>query len=299
MRVLCIGHCEYNVTVLTDDYPKENVKYRVNSKVEGGGGPSANAAYLLGKWGIDTYFAGIVGNDIYGRKIKDEFEKVNVDTTYLELSNKYKTTTNFIVMNKESSSRTIFTYRNPRMKMSDVNVNINPDFILVDGSSMELSLKMIKKYKNAISILDASNTGYANIKLGKMVDYLIVTRSFAEEYSGHKIDINDISSIKLVYNLLEKAFKNNIVITLGEYGCVYKEDGMISLMPSYKVVSKDTSYAGDFFHGAFVYGLINKYKYCDIMRISNITGALSTREIDRCMSTPNKEEVLRIYEKSK
>ena len=33
-------------------------------KVECGGGPASNAAYLLGKWHMDVYFAGVVGNDM-------------------------------------------------------------------------------------------------------------------------------------------------------------------------------------------------------------------------------------------
>lgn len=299
MKVLCIGHCAYDITVVTDMYPCEGDKYRVSSKVECGGGPASNAAYLLGKWGIDTYMAGVVGNDIYGKKIRDEFSDVNVNTNYLELSNKYNTTSNFIVVNRKSGTRTIFTYRNPKMKISDINISIKPDFILCDAEELDLSLKVIKKYPKAVSVMDASRARYASIKLGKVVDYLIVSQSFAEEFTGCKIVSSDMNTISKVYNLLEDSFKNNIVITLGSDGCVFKNDDMISLMPSYKVSACDTACAGDFFHGAFMYGLINKYKYADIMRLCNITGALSTKVLGGRTSTPKKEEVLRIYEKSR
>lgn len=33
MKVLCIGHTAYDITVLTDGYPKENVKYRVEKEL--------------------------------------------------------------------------------------------------------------------------------------------------------------------------------------------------------------------------------------------------------------------------
>ena len=68
-KVLCLGNCSYDITMPLEEFPLENIKYRVKEKVECGGGPASNAAYLLGKWGIDTYFAGIVGNDLYGNKI--------------------------------------------------------------------------------------------------------------------------------------------------------------------------------------------------------------------------------------
>ena len=299
MKVLCIGHTAYDITVLTDGYPKENVKYRVEKRIECGGGPASNAAYLLGKWGIKTYIASVVGNDIYGKRIKKEFTDVGVDTTYLELSNKYKTTSSFIIVNKKNASRTVFTYRNPQMRINDMDININPDYILVDAQELELSLKMIKKYPKAITILDAGRAKYANIKLGKIVDYLVTSRNFAEDFTGMKIDINDNNSLNNVYNSLEKDFKGHIVITLEEHGCLYKEDGIVKLMPGYKVIAKDTTGAGDIFHGAFVYALINKYNYDDVMRISNIAGALSVREIGGRYSVPDLKEVLRIYEKSK
>ena len=114
-----------------------------------------------------------------------------------------------------------------------------------------------------------------------------------------KIDINDNNSLNNVYNSLEKDFKGHIVITLEEHGCLYKEDGIVKLMPGYKVIAKDTTGAGDIFHGAFVYALMNKYNYADVMRISNIAGALSVREIGGRYSVPDLKEVLRIYEKSK
>lgn len=299
MKVLCIGHTAYDITVLTDGYPKENVKYRVEKRIECGGGPASNAAYLLGKWGIKTYIASVVGNDIYGKRIKKEFTDVGVDTTYLELSNKYKTTSSFIIVNKKNASRTVFTYRNPQMRINDMDININPDYILVDAQELELSLKMIKKYPKAITILDAGRAKYANIKLGKIVDYLVTSRNFAEDFTGMKIDINDNNSLNNVYNSLEKDFKGHIVITLEEHGCLYKEDGIVKLMPGYKVIAKDTTGAGDIFHGAFVYALINKYNYADVMRISNIAGALSVKEIGGRYSVPDLKEVLRIYEKSK
>ena len=85
MEILCIGHATYDITILVDEYPKENDKYRIKERTECGGGPASNAAYLLSKWGVTTYFAGLLGNDAYGRRIKEEFEYIGVNTKYLKL----------------------------------------------------------------------------------------------------------------------------------------------------------------------------------------------------------------------
>ena len=52
MKILCIGHSSWDITVPVDEYPIENTKYRYNEKYSAGGGPASNAAYLLGKWGV-------------------------------------------------------------------------------------------------------------------------------------------------------------------------------------------------------------------------------------------------------
>ena len=47
MKVLCIGHATYDVVIPIENYPIENTKNRVDNSICCGGGPSANAAYLL------------------------------------------------------------------------------------------------------------------------------------------------------------------------------------------------------------------------------------------------------------
>ena len=80
MKVLVIGHSSYDISCPVDQYPVENTKYRLDGCVMCGGGPAANAAFLLGKWGVETYYAGVVGSDDFGTKIKKEFETIGVKT---------------------------------------------------------------------------------------------------------------------------------------------------------------------------------------------------------------------------
>lgn len=298
-KILCLGHASYDITIPMDKYPTENIKYRVLNRIECGGGPASNAAYLLGKWGMNTYFSGVLGNDIYGKRIKKEFENVGVDTRYIELSKKYKTTNSFIIVNKKNASRTIFAYRDKSMKMENTNIRIKPDYALFDGEDFEIATKVIRNNPDCITILDAGRAKYSTIKLGKMVNYLVASKNFAEDFTGVKINYKDYNSLVKVYNLLEKDFTANIVITLESHGCLYKIDGKVKIMPGYKVKAIDTTGAGDIFHGAFVYALVKGYSYEDILRIANITGALSTTKIGGRYSIPDINEVLSIYEKSK
>ena len=75
MNIVCLGHITFDITFPTDSFPKENTKTRYFEKTECAGGPASIAAFLLGKWGMQPFIIGQVGNDDYGRKIKKEFSK--------------------------------------------------------------------------------------------------------------------------------------------------------------------------------------------------------------------------------
>ena len=72
IRTLSIGHASYDIYVQMEGMPKENSKERFINKIACGGGNAANVAYLLGKWGVSSTFAGVVGNDVFGNRIKKE-----------------------------------------------------------------------------------------------------------------------------------------------------------------------------------------------------------------------------------
>ena len=295
MKILCIGHAAYDITIPVEEFPTENTKNRVKDRVECGGGPASNAAYLLAKWGVETYFAGVVGNDAYGNKIKEEFDSVGVNTKYLERNANYQTTSSFVIANEQNGSRTIFTYRPKTMNMKDIDLDFEPDIILIDGQEVQVSKKMLNLYPNAISIIDAGRPKEEIIELAELVNYLVCSKEFAETVSGMEIDYNKVSTIVDVYSELKHRFNNNIIITLEEKGCVYDEGGMIKVMPSIKVHALDSTGAGDIFHGAFAYGIANNFNLEKTLKYANLAGAISVTRVGGRYSIPSLDEMVNIY----
>ncbi len=295
MKILCLGHAAYDVTVPLDEYPIENTKNRVDELFECGGGPASNAAYLLGKWGMDVYFAGVVGVGERGKAIREEFEKVKVKVDYLETNPLYRTTFSFIIANKSKGSRTVLAYRSKDMKMSELNLNFVPDIILIDGQEYEISKQVLKQYPQAISIIDAGRATPEIVELAKMVNYLVCSKEFAEEVSGITIDYNNKQTIVDLYNNLKQNFNNTIVVTLEKKGCLYEYNGQIKIMPSIEVKAIDSTGAGDIFHGAFTYGIAKKLPFEKTLKISNIAGALSVTRIGGRNSVFSLEEMKEIY----
>lgn len=298
MKVLCIGHSSWDITVPVDDYPTENVKYRFNEKYAAGGGPAGNAAYLLGKWGVDTVIATSIGSDDYGTKIKKEFQSVNVNTDYVETSYEKDTSFSFILVNKKNGLRTVFNVTSEHLPLKKLTYEFAPDIILTDGHDYATSQNAISKYPHAISVIDAGRPVQEVIELCKYIKYIVCSKEFAESVTGLKMDFNNPQTLVNVYTKLQNKYPNsNIVITLESHGALYQVNNQIKIMPGLKCNVVDTTGAGDAFHGAFVYGLANNFDMEKVITLANIAAGLSVQKMGSRLAIPALSDVLDYYTK--
>lgn len=298
MKILCIGNAAYDITFPLEHFPKENNKYKVTEKIECGGGTCSNSAYLLAKWGLDVYFAGIIGNDLYGKRIYKEFKDIGVNTDYLQVDDNFNTTVSYIMVNKENGSRTIISSTVENYTMRDIDININPDIILIDGREYNMSLKLLKKYPEAISIIDASNINDNVKKLCSLCDYVVCSKNFMEEISN--INLNNLNNLDSAFTCLENMFNKKIIVTLESVGCAYRNrDCKIEIISSLKMETKDTTGAGDIFHGAFTYGISKGWNLKKILKFSNVAGAMSVTKYGGRYSIFSLKEVEEKYNEVK
>ena len=270
--VLCIGHATYDVVIPVSSFPKENTKNRIDGKsICCGGGPAANAAYLLAKWGVETFFSGLVGDDFEARVIEKEFEHVGVKLNYFIKDIDYKTTKSYVIVNTSNASRTSLACQNEIKYIDDINIGIKPDIILIDGQEFELSKQVIEDNPQAKVVIDAGRCIDKVIDLCKISDYIVCSKEFAEDYTKSK-NLDDM------FNILKRDFSAEIVITLESDGCAYydNEVKIISAIPTDAI---DTTGAGDIFHGAFVYGLTKGWDMYHILSFANTTSSLSVTKI--------------------
>lgn len=292
MKAICVGHSTYDTTLPMDAYPIENFKYRIENHIECGGGPASNGAYLLAKWGIETTICSVIGDDYYGERIIDEFKKIGANTKYLEMRKNHQTSSSFIIANMSNGSRTIITSKKDSIKKLDNIVTDKADLILIDGEHPETALEVLNNNPDALSIIDAGRLTEDTLKLGKKVKYLICSKEFAERFSKKKIDINNLNSLIEVYNELKIYFQNTVIITLEAAGSFTQIDGQYKIIPSIKVTAKDSTGAGDIFHGAITYFLGNGYPLEKSIHYASITSAISVTRIGSRFSIPKLEEVL-------
>lgn len=292
MKFVCLGHSTYDITIPMDEYPTENVKYRIKEKVECGGGPASNGAYLLAKWGMDTTMVSVVGRDYYGDKIIKEYKEIGVNTDYIEQIENHVTTNSYIIANKANGSRTILSSKDEAIRKLKKNIDLVADVILIDGEHPDSANDLLDKNPNAISVLDAGRFNDDTIALGKKVTYLVCSHEFAEDFSGKKTASTDKETLTEIHKALEEYFKTNIIITLEAVGSFTRIDHQYQIIPSITVKALDSTGAGDIFHGAFTYFIANKYSLEDAIRLSSITSAISVTKIGSRYSIPELREVL-------
>ena len=297
MKVLCIGHTSWDISCPVDNYPTENTKYRMTEKVSCGGGPASNAAYLLGKWGVDTSIATVVGDDTFGDKIKKEFRSVNIKDDFIETAFDKDTSLSFILINKTNGSRTIFNVATETIPLKKYVYDFTPDIIFTDGHDYGATQNALNCYPKAIKIIDAGRVTPELLELCKYMNYIVCSKVFAETVSGIKIDYNNSTTLVNLYNALRNKFPNStIVVTLEDMGALYMINNEIKIMPGLKFKAVDTTGAGDIFHGAFTYCISNNYDLETSVTISNITAGLSITKMGGRLSIPALSDVLDYYQ---
>lgn len=292
MKAICIGHSTFDITLPMDNYPTENIKYRINNHIECGGGPASNGAYLLAKWGMETAIASVIGKDHYGDRIIEDFVNIGADIKYLEQNENINTTSSYIIANMSNGSRTVITSKKDSIKKLSKNIDEQYDLILIDGEHPETAKEVLLKNPNAISIIDAGRLTEERKELCKMVTYVVCSHDFAEEFSGKKTDIKDFTTLVEIYNELKDYFKTNIIITLESNGSFTEIDGKYKIIPSIKVKALDSTGAGDIYHGAFAYFIGMNYPLEEAIKYASIAGAISVTRIGSRKSIPKLEEVL-------
>ena len=285
MKVLCVGQSTFDVTTKIDKFPEEGSVTNFSEVYECGGGSCA--AYLLGKYKVDSYLGSMVGDDTFGNTIRKELEKVGVHTEYMEIAYEKRTSLSYILLNEKEKKRTILNINKEKLLMKKTEFPMDPDLVLVDSFDYGASLSAFNKYANKITIIDAKMANSETIELCKYAKYIIASKDFASYVSGVKIDFNNPNSLVNCYSALLNKFPNrNIIVTLGEKGAMYLMDNQIKVMPGLKVNEVDATGAKDIFCGSFAYALLKGYDIEKTVTFANIASGLSVVKIGGRSSIP-------------
>ncbi len=296
MAILCIGESNYTISSKITEFPKENIVNYVNNRTDFGGGISGNVAYLLGKWGVETYIASSLGADDYGSKLKKEYESMQIKTEYLETNYDIPTIMAVELIDEKTKTCSEINISKARQLMKKADFKITPDLIFSDAYDYGASSKALNLNPKVLSVLAVTNENSETRELCKHFNYLIFTSSVAESTTGMKINFDEVQSLVRLYSALKEKYPNgNIIVTLEENGCLYSVNNEIKILPSIKekIVSKSNYIS--VFCGSFLYSILKKYDLEKSLIYANIATSISMSLEGSRVSTPTLNEVINIY----
>ena len=298
MKILCIGQSIYDINIPLNGFINENYQYTFIDKISSGGGIAANTAYLLGKWGMETHFAGVIGYDSFGQKIKKELTDNKVNTTFLETNYEAKTPQNIIFTNQNNKSKTGIKIISEEYQLKRYKWDFTPNIIFSDGFEYNASLDALTKFPLATTFVYATSPSKEIQELCKKTKYIIATSTFAQTLTGLTIDFNNPQSLLKIYEDLKFRFKNTeIILCLNEKGNLYTINNSIKIMPSINYQNIDSSGSDDSFCGAFIYAHANGYDNENAVKLATIAAGLAVTKYGARLSIPSLAEVLEYYEK--
>jgi sugar/nucleoside kinase (ribokinase family) len=293
VELLCAGHACFDLGVVVGGYPAENSKSEIREMREEGGGPAANAAYLAALWGMPTGFAGLVGDDPRGRRVREELQIAGADVSLLELRTGHITPMSIIIVNKENGSRTIVNRKaetGPYQPDPMALRAMSPRALLFDGHELPAALAAMEEFPEAVSILDAGSWREGTAALAKRVDYLAASERFALQATGLP-GLAEESRQRECVRILRERYETVVVVTMGERGLIGDEGGGFFSMPAYPARAVDTTAAGDIFHGAFAWAIAREAPLIEALPLASMAASLSTRTTGGRASIPALERV--------
>ncbi|MBV9180093.1 MAG: carbohydrate kinase family protein, partial [Acidobacteria bacterium] len=221
------------------------------------GGQVATAIIACQTWQLRTRYVGKIGDDLAARIHRQEFEGLGVEARLL-VAPGCSSQQAFILVDGEGE-RTVLWKRAEQLAVSARDLRrewiVNARLLHVDGYDTAAAVRAARWAKQAaIPVVADLDEPYRGVgELLESVDYLIVSRDFPERLLGEpRLDKS--------LPLLKRRFRCRLTgATLGTEGVLAWDGERFHYARAYQVAVIDTTGAGDIFHAAFIYGLLQDW----------------------------------------
>lgn len=260
------------------------------------GGKGLNQTVAIAKLGGDVSFLGAVGSDGNGEMLINCLEENGAAFKGLRMEN---TPTGVALITVVHGDNFILLDPGANGKLTPQIIEENAQIIAEsDFCVLQLEIPMdtickiceIAKANGTKIVLNPAPYQALPDSLYKQIDYLVPNEHEAFDMTGICPDSEE-NCIKAVQMLRQKGIAN-VIITLGEKGCVYNDGESITFCPAEKVTAVDTTSAGDSFIGAVVTKLQEGCPISQAVRYGTKVAAITISRPGAAKSIPFRHEIL-------
>lgn len=261
------------------------------------GGKGANQAIAAKKSGADVTFITRVGNDDFGRRSVENYQREGLETAYIIRDMKDPSGIAFITVDGNGeNSIAVASGANSNLLPADIERNTmvisQSDIILLQ---LEVPLQTV--FTAAKTAFDAGKTIILNpAPARKLADDLlsivtIITPNENEAEILTGIKVTDEKTAKKAADMLLAKGVQTVILTMGSKGLLFVDKNRTEFVPAYKVEAVDTTAAGDVFNGAFAAALSENMELLSSIRFASAAAGISVTRMGAQTSIPGRNEV--------
>ena len=279
--------------IVVPEYPAFDTKLRLLEHKLSAGGQTATAMVTLRRLGLKTAYAGRFGADpegVFGlQTLKDD--DVNID--FAEVVEGARNQIAFITIDARSGERTIVWDRDKhlayRREESPVEFGPMGRVLHLDAHDPPACVRLAQAARASGTIVsaDIDNVYEGLPELLPLIDILIGSKEFPHRVTGISDERTALMELKSRYGCAV------VGMTIGAAGAVvYCEDRFIE-SPGFDVsgICRDTTGAGDAFHGGFIYGLLAGEDIETSLKLGNAVAAIKCCALGARTALPTRAEL--------
>ena len=300
MSICVFGIFVADICFFADSIPVAGQTILGDKYIIGPGGKGSNQAIAAARAGGEVSFISKVGKDNYADLAISLYKDTGINFDGLVIQENESTGSAGILINRKTGENAINVVPGAAgtigKNLIDKNLNIIKNskiFLTQLETPKDVTLYALKEAKsqNCITILNPAPSREIPDDYFQYVDFFTPNETEASFYLNKLVKNED--DCKVAGNFfLEKGVKN-ILITLGEKGCYFKNSDEEFLIPASNLNKPvvDTTGAGDAFNGALSVALSQNKSYKQSIEFANLVAGISVTREGAANSMPTKKEI--------
>ena len=274
-----VGLNATDTVLMVSRFPPHGGKAPFVKEVLSPGGQVASALATCQALGLRTKYIGSVGDDERGRIQLDSLQSAGIDLRHIQIREGCASQSAYIVVDEETGERTIFWRRDDCLRIDPGQIHEDQitcaRLLHIDGHdtpAVERAASIAKAAGIPVTVdVDTIYEGFDRVL--PLVDYLVASSEFPGRWTGEQDPFRALELIQAEHKMKVAA------MTLGSRGVLALAEGRYHYSPGFVVNCLDTTGAGDVFHGAFCYGVLEAYSLQETLEFANAMAALNCRAL--------------------
>ncbi len=287
-----LGQCSLDYIGIIPAYPPPNVKCEFSNLHIGGGGPVATAMVALSRWGMSCYFAGVVGDDEFGKTILESLHNEGIDTGGVVTRIGHSSQFAFITAEPALCRRTIFWQRPTGIPLKIDEIDLDKlrssRMFYTDGLHTEASVFACRKAKDAgiPVIVDAGTLREGMLEIATLSDCFIASEIFSKALADSPEETcRKLSDLGCPF----------VGVTLGANGYIALVNGRLIRKAAYPAKTIDTTGCGDLFHAGVAYGILHDWDPEKSLDLGAWAAAAASTEMGGRKGIPSTKQLKEVF----